>query len=114
MGHVTIPSQNAELPVACTLGASDGRARLQRWQSLHQIAASTARVVNGEFEVRYQAGAGVLAELQELVAAERVCCEFVSWTVTNDNGQFILRVTAPAGAPHGVEAIAAMFPATAD
>lgn len=115
MGHVAVPSgaaQNAELPVACTLGASDGPARLQRWKRLHRIAALTAQLINGELEVRYQAGPEVLAELQDLVTAQRVCCAFVSWAVTQDSGQPILRVTAPAGSPQDIEPIAAMFAAT--
>ncbi len=102
-------AQSGELPVACTLGASDGPSRLQRWQHLHQIAVPVAQLTNGEFEVRYQPGLEVLAELQDLVAEERVCCAFVSWTVTEENGQPVLRVTAPTGSPQDIEPIAAMF-----
>ncbi len=97
MGHVDDPSgaaEHGELPVACTLGASDGPARLHRWQHLHQIAAPTAQLTSGELEVRYQPGPEVLAELQDLVDEERVCCAFVSWAVTEDSGQPVLRVTA--------------------
>ncbi|CAN5432328.1 hypothetical protein BH23ACT6_BH23ACT6_17830 [soil metagenome] len=115
MGHMDDPSstaQRGELPVACTLGASDGPSRLQRWQHLHQVAVPVAQLTDGELEVRYQSGPGVLAELQKLVADERVCCAFVSWAVTEDNGQPVLRVTAPPGSPQEIEPIAAMFAAT--
>ncbi len=115
MGLVDDPSgaaQHGELPVSYTLRASDGPARLQRWQHLHQIAAPTAQLTNGELEVRYQPGPEVLAELQDLVYEERVCCAFVSWTVTEDSGQPALRVTAPSGSPQDIEPIAAMFAAT--
>ncbi|TWP36943.1 hypothetical protein FGL98_07730 [Leekyejoonella antrihumi] len=98
--------------MACTLGADDGPSRLQRWQHLHQIAAPTAELIGGELEVRYQPGPQVLAELQDLVAEERACCAFVCWTVTEERGQPILRVTAPVGAPHLVEPIAALFMTT--
>lgn len=54
----------------------------------------TAQLIDGELEVRYQPGPGVLAELQDLVAEERVGCAFVSWTVTEDSGQPVLRATA--------------------
>jgi len=104
-------AQYGELPVACTLGASDGPARLQRWQQLHQIAAPTAQLTDGELEVRYRPGPGVLAELQDLVAEERVCCAFVSWAVTEDGGQPVLRVTAPRGSSQDIEPIAAIFSA---
>ena len=98
--------------MACTLGASDGPGRFRRWQRLHQLAAPTYQLTNGELEVRYQAGPEVLAELEALVAAERVCCAFVSWAVTEDGGQPVLRLTAPAGSPQDIEPIAAMFAAT--
>lgn len=115
MGDVT-PSSGAveyvELPVACTLASSDGPSRLQRWKHLHQIAAPTAQLTNGELEVRYRAGPGVLPELQDLVAEERVCCAFVSWAVDEERGQPVLRVTAPAGSPQDIEPIAALFAAT--
>jgi DNA-binding transcriptional MerR regulator len=54
----------------------------------------------------------VLAELQDLVGEERVCCAFVSWAVTEDSGQPVLRVAAPPGSPEDIEPIAAMFAAT--
>lgn len=115
MGHVDDPSgaaQRGELPVACTLGASEGPSRLQRWQHLHEVAIPVAQLTNGELEVRYQSGPGVLAELRDLVAEERVCCAFVSWAVTEDSGQPVLRVTSPHGSPQDIEPIAAMFAAT--
>lgn len=100
---------NGELPVACTLDASDGLSRLQRWQHLHRAATPTVDITEGELEVRYRSGPGVLAELQKLVADERECCAFVSWMVTEDNGQPVLRVTAPPGSPQDIEPIVAMF-----
>jgi len=114
MGHADDPSdgaQHGELPVACTLGASDGPARLQRWQHLHQIAAPTTQLTDGELEVRYQPGPEVLAELQDLVAEERVCCAFVRWAVTEDSGQPVRCVTAQPGSPQNIEPIAAIFAA---
>lgn len=108
---MTDPSA-AALPVACTLGPSDGPARLQRWQHLHQTAAPTAQLTDGQLEVRYQPGPEVLTELQQLVAEEQLCCAFVSWVVTEDRGQPVLYVTAPASSPQDIEPIAAMFTAT--
>jgi len=75
-------------------------------------AAPTAQLTNGELEVRYQPGPEVLAELQDLVAEERVCCAFVSWAVTEDSGQPVLRVIAPRDSPQDIEYIAAMFAVT--
>lgn len=97
--------------MACTLGSDDGRARLHRWQRLHQTATPTAQLADGILEVRYPPGAEVLAELEALVASERVCCAFVSWAVLEEGGRPVLRVTAPAGSPEDVEPISALFAA---
>jgi len=72
----------------------------------------TAQLTSGELEVRYQPGLELLAELQDLVDQERVCCAFVRWAVTEDSGQPVLRVTAPPGSPQDIEPITAMFAAT--
>ncbi len=115
MDHVNDSSdaaQHGELPVACTLGSDDASARLQRWQQLHQTAAPSTPLTNGELEVRYQPGPELLSELQDLVVEERVCCSFVSWTGTEDGGQPVLRVTPSPSSPDAIETIAAMFAAT--
>lgn len=62
--------------------------------------------------MRYRPGPGVLEELENLSAAERVCCSFVAWGVTETEGQPILRVVAPAEAPEAIGPIAVMFGAT--
>jgi len=95
--------------VACTLGPDDGQARLRRWQRLNESATSSARVVAGTLQVRYQPGPGVQEELTDLAAAEQTCCSFVSWSAINSDGQPVLLVSAPANAPDAVAPIAAMF-----
>lgn len=112
MAETVDADEDAPLPVACTLGADNGPERLRRWQRLHQTATPTARLADGILEVRYPPGPEVLAELQTLVAAERVCCAFVSWAVVEEGGRPVLRVTAPAGSPEDVEPISALFTAT--
>ncbi|MEP7088823.1 MAG: hypothetical protein ABI776_01850 [Nocardioidaceae bacterium] len=99
----------AELPVACTLGVNDGPARLQRWQHLHQAAAPTVQLADGELEVRYQPGSEVMDELKALVTEEQECCAFVSWAVTEEDEQPVLRVTAPPESPKDIEPIAALL-----
>ncbi len=95
--------------MACTLGPADGLARLRRWQRLNESATSSARVVAGTLQVRYQPGPGVQEELTDLAAAEQTCCSFVSWSVINSDGQPVLLVSAPANARDAVAPITAMF-----
>jgi len=104
-------ARGVELPVACTLGVNDGPARLQRWQHLHQVAAPTVQLTDGELEVRYQPGSEIMDQLQALVADERECCTFVSWAVTEEGGQPVLRITAPPESPQDIEPIAALLAA---
>lgn len=111
MDAVPDTAERGELPLACTLGPDDGPARLRRWQRLHDTAAPVARLVGGDLEVRYRPVPGVLEELENLAAAEQVCCSFVAWAVTETEGQPILRV-APAEAPEAIGPIAVMFGAT--
>jgi hypothetical protein len=70
------------LPLACTLGPDDGAARLRRWQILAEKSPPRAQRSGNMLEVRWQLQAGVKDELEALAAAERQCCSFVSWGVT--------------------------------
>jgi hypothetical protein len=99
------------LPLACTLGPDDGRARSLRWQRLHERATPVARLDGGRLEVRYRPGPGVREELSALADAERSCCSFAEWTVRVVDGEPTLRVTA---APEALAPIAALFRAATD
>lgn len=103
------PVTPAALPVACTLGPDDGRARMERWQRLAEIADPRARRTGHELVVRYQPAPGVTEELEALAAAEAECCRFVAWGVTRDGDHPVLHVTADPRTPDDVAAIAALF-----
>jgi len=97
------------LPVACTLGPSDGQQRMLRWRQLADHATPTARRTGRVLEVRFQDTPGVRAELEALAAAEQQCCSFVTWTVTTEADQPVLHVTAPTNRPTDIEPIAIAF-----
>ncbi len=103
-------AQHGELPVACTLGSDDASARLQRWQQLHQTAAPSAELTNGEGPL--PARSRVAERAAGPGRRRTVCCSFVSWTVTEDGGQPVLCVTVSPSSPDAIESIAAMFAAT--
>lgn len=107
MDEAVGPVPPSTVPVACTLGPGDGQASLRRWRRLNESATSSARIVAGTLQVRYQPGPGVQEELTALAASEQTCCSFVSWSVTNSDGQPVLLVSAPAEAPDAVAPIAA-------
>lgn len=111
MGVVNIDgsSDRVELPVACTLGLDDGAERMRRWQQLAGRASPVTRRIGRELELRFGQGPGVLDELQALAAAEAMCCPFVTWTVTVEHRQPILRVIASESSPDDIDAIARAF-----
>jgi hypothetical protein len=80
MGEDRMPRLE-ELPIACTLGATDGAARLARWRALSDARLSVRRT-SDRLVVLYQSRSGVYEELKALVAAERECCSFARWGVS--------------------------------
>ncbi len=99
----------AEPPLACTLGPDDGPARMRRWQALAEKGHPRARRSGHRLEVRYQPEPGVFDELEALAAAERQCCGFVAWEVSQDGHHPVLHVSAKPSAPDEVAPIAALF-----
>jgi len=97
------------LPVACTLGANDGAQRMQRWEALSVKGRPSARRSGHQLVVAYRPEPGVRKELEALAVAERQCCSFVSWDVTQEADEVVLRVAADPGSPDDVAAIAALF-----
>ena len=105
------PGARTSLPLACTLVPQDGHARLRRCQALHRSAHPVSSVRDGVLEVRYPGHPGVLDEVRALATAERTCCAFVGWTVTQVGADVLVTVHAPAGTPEAVDPIAALFTA---
>lgn len=69
------------LPVACTLGVTDGAAQLQRWRRLNDRALVRRVRDPEELLLVYRADDGTEAELESLVAVETTCCAFLDWRV---------------------------------
>jgi hypothetical protein len=99
-------SNRAELPVACSLQASEGTDRLARWRTLFESSPPTVRRKPDQIAVRVAESPGVAAELEALVREERACCSFVQWHVVHDAGWHELQIQ---GTTEGLDAIAALF-----
>ncbi len=99
----------AVLPVACTLGPDDGAARMRRWEALSVDGCPSTRRSGHLLEVRYRLAPGVREELDALAAAERQCCSFVAWDVSQDEDHVVLHITADPARPDDVAPIAALF-----
>lgn len=98
-------SRRNELPVACSLEAVDGAARMGRWRALSG-ARIDMRHEPDQVVVVYEPRSGVHEELEALVAAERECCAFAEWELTRAPESVTLRIRADA---QGLASIVAAF-----
>ena len=97
-----------DLPVACTLSPEALKARRDDLlAALLQRSVERTERPDG-LRLRFTADAQILADLARTVEAERLCCRFLSFTITvnPDGGPITLDLTGPAGTR---EFLAAMF-----
>jgi hypothetical protein len=80
-------------PVACSLGRADLAQRTQRWDDLAARALSRMSRTPHGLQLVFGAGPGVADELQALVALERDCCGFATWSVRAGGGQLTLEIS---------------------
>ena len=92
---------DGEPVLACSLDTADAAARAARWQTLltGHLRASEA-TAHGR---RLTFAPGVAKELDDLVAAERECCPFLTLTLAPEDGGIVLDVVAPDAARPIVE-----------
>jgi hypothetical protein len=90
------------LPIACTLGPADGAQRIDAWRRLGKDFGLGREGEVGEITIRFSDAPGVKRELERLVAAERICCPFLSWTVTRTPTELRLVIS---GAEDALEAL---------
>ena len=93
--------------IACTLTDQDHAENRGRW---HELAARTLVAVTSTprgLRLEFHAGPDVRSELADLVALERECCAFASWTLSEAGGRVVLDVTGRTD--EAVLAVQAMF-----
>jgi hypothetical protein len=88
-----------DVPIACTLTSAELQSRsaqLLPW--LAGRATGRVPVTNG-FRWTFQSSPGLLAELAQIIDAERRCCRFLRFAVAAepDGGPISLEVTGPPG-----------------
>jgi hypothetical protein len=101
-----------ELPIACSLGADDLKARLDLIAAIgssHLIS----REAEGDTQLlRFRSDADVRRSLEGVVAAEERCCSFLAMEIREEAGTLVLVIEAPAGAEPVAAGLAAAFSAT--
>lgn len=90
------------LPIACTLGPSSSRDRLNRWAALNDTYRIGSSRSNGRYIVTYRNTDTSRSELAALVAGERDCCGFVGWSSDVIDGDLRLTVEGSAEQIDGI------------
>ena len=81
-------------PIACSLQSADIADRLRDWHIVLADASDRRRAADGAMRIEFGPDVDV-AELARLVAAERLCCSFLSFAITVDHRGTALEVRAP-------------------
>lgn len=84
-----------ELPIACTLSATDLRARLAEMAELGRDALLEVELGGTHATLRFAAGADVRDRVMRVVAAEAACCAFLVMDVSDEPDAVVLSITAP-------------------
>jgi hypothetical protein len=99
----------AELPIACSLSASELPDRMTEMAELGRDALLDARVDGARAQLRFAAGEGVRERVARFVEAESRCCAFLSFALAEAPDEVVLRIDAPAGAEGVLAELVAAF-----
>jgi hypothetical protein len=80
--------------VACTLSTTDMAAQARRWDQLIAQAMTSSSQTTDGIRLRFRNEPSVQAELDQLVAVERQCCPWASWTVRSNDSELVLEARA--------------------
>ncbi len=99
--------QDTALAIACTLGAGDFKARVAAIQALASRSLVSSRREPLRLHLMYVPDA--LAEVEDLVAEEAECCNFLHFDLQNDSDAVRLTITAPIAALPAADELFAHF-----
>jgi hypothetical protein len=88
----------SELPIACSLSATDLPRRLAEMSALGRVALVDARTESRRAQLYFSAGAGIRERVQAVAAAESQCCAFLTMRVSDEPDAVVLTIDAPDGA----------------
>ncbi len=103
---------SVELPVGCSLTATQMRARLAEMTALGREALVDVRREPVHVELRFAADDGIRDRVAAIVQAEAQCCAFLTMDVHDEPDLLVLDITAPADAELVITGLIAAFAAS--
>ena len=97
-----------ELPIACSLSATELPARLAQIAQLGH-ALIDVKLTGTHATLRFVAGAGVRERVTSVVAAESACCAFLAMQVRDEPDAVVLDITAPEDAERVLHELVGAF-----
>ena len=82
-------------PIACSLSAQDYRRRTDDIREIARRALRSTRPIDGGVQLTFADAGGARSRLEDLVAAEAVCCPFLTLDLRQSGEDLVLDVTGP-------------------
>jgi MerR family transcriptional regulator, copper efflux regulator len=99
-----------DLPIACTLNASELDDRLATVETLRRDALLRQSEILGGLRMHLRNAPGIEARVRALAAAESRCCAFLTFRIETADDELLLDIT---GAPEARPVIDELFAPTA-
>lgn len=96
-------------PIACTLGESDLRRRLDEIAALGTDSLIAHEASDGVHNLRFRNDDTTRRRLELIADAEGQCCSFLDLSINERDGQLVLTIAAPEGGEPVAEALAGAF-----
>ena len=81
-------------PVACSLAREDKDDREQQWKALAAAALRGRTFTPTGLRLEFEAGRATAHTLIDLLAAERECCGWATWSLTSTASAVVIEVEA--------------------
>ena len=82
-------------PIACTLGKSDLRQRLEEIATLGAKSLLGHEIKDGTHTLRFRNDGSTRRQLEQIVAAETECCPFLELEIDERDQALLLALAAP-------------------
>jgi len=98
-----------ELPIACSLTAAEMSTRLSEMRAVGERALLSSQSTGEGALLRLRPGAQTRARIEELVAAEKECCPFLDFELSEREDALELTIRSPEAGRAVVQELVSAF-----